>query len=314
MNKTGLTLLGLAAFCGGNANAENLQISTLHPAKVPAALNARTVAVTQFGGSEGIALQNAVELELRRMRDEGVVNFRIVPYDRRSRPDLVISGNGITNIKEYGVIEDRKECIERDTKGKCVTKGKVPVKCLRRDIKFTGSIDVTRGDDRRQLAYWETPMSSSRDFCKDGNIPPLTGSERDAISNWVQSATEKLSGLAPRFVREEIGLLEDKDGLSPDNAARFKTALKLTKSNPSAACAIWQEIDAAQPGHLSTTYNVGLCHEQARRFGEANTYYAKVQRMGQKRSKINSALERLEINKRGEAELAERDKVFAGDR
>jgi len=102
--------------------------------------------------------------------------------------------------------------------------------------------------------------------------------------------------------QESIRVVEDRKGLSREDGERFKNALRLTKTDPGAACRQWQAIADANPAHGASLFNVGLCDEAAGDLDGAERLYRQAAQLS-RAGNIADGLRRIEARRHAARQL-----------
>lgn len=110
------------------------------------------------------------------------------------------------------------------------------------------------------------------------------------------------SAQARTWRRESFRVLEDRKGLSREGGAKFRSALRLTKSDVGAACRQWQAIGQASSGHGATLFNIGLCDEAADDLDAAEGLYRQAAQF-LRASNIAGGLDRIAARRRATRQL-----------
>ena len=264
----GMVLAGVVAASG--TAAETLRIEGVFPAQAREASFLPTIAVGGFGGADGEELADAIERRLAKLGDDGLPHVRLIPPGLK--PDGLLTGRTDVAVSDSDYTETRERCAEKKD-GKCVRKERYRVGCVRRTIAFRADLRLMpRGGGG--LPYQVSKTRDDRhDWCEDSGVASDVGG---TVHGFIESvAAEVRLDLAPHAERYTIRVQESRDGLSPAAAARFRQAVRLTKSDATAACAAFAEVDRMAPDHGSTMFNLALCAEAAGRYAEAGDRYAR---------------------------------------
>lgn len=253
-----------------SAAAETLRVEGIFPAQAREASFLPTIAVGSFDGADGDALADAIERRLATLGADGLPHARLIPPSLR--PDGLLTGHTDVAVADRDYSETRQRCIEKKD-GKCVAKEKYRVACVQRTIDFRADLrlmPLTGGG----LPYSVRKTRDDRhDWCEDSGFPSDVSS---VLHGFVESIADDVRlDLAPHAERYTIRVQERRDGLPPAAAARFKQAVRLTKTDAAAACAAFAEVDRMAPDHGSTTFNLALCAEAAGRYAEAEDRYTR---------------------------------------
>ncbi|GAA0670839.1 hypothetical protein FHT00_000676 [Sphingomonas insulae] len=266
------TLVGgmVAAMTATPAAAETLRVEGVFPAQAREASFLPTIAVGRFDGPDGEELADAIERRLGKLGEDGLPHARLIPPSLR--PDGLLTGGTDVAVADSDYTESRERCVEKKD-GKCVSKQKYRVACVARTIDFRADLRLdTRSGGGQPYAVRKT-RDDRHAWCEDSGVASDVSS---VVHGFIESvAAEVRLDLAPHAESYTIRVQERRDGLSPEVAARFKTAVWLTKRDPAAACAAFAAIDQMVPDNGSTTFNLALCAEAAGRYAEAADRYAR---------------------------------------
>lgn len=285
------------------AQAETLRVSGFHPAGSDAAAALRTVAVEQFGGEAGPDLSFKIEDVLRAARLDGREWMRVVPGPGGGGAEATLRGTAHSEQRFADYTEERERCV-KDDKGNCTSaKEKVKVRCKRRTIDLVVRMRLIAPDG---TLLWsdDRPESSTESWCEDADRDPRS---RSAAT---RSLADRLAmrlrdDFVPRAYAQEVRLDENRKGLSKADANLSKAALKKVRERDFAgACADWRAISTANPAHLPTLYNVGLCAEFAGDFVAAAQSYEKVSAGDRRHDKAQGGLGRIAARERALRQIA----------
>lgn len=266
----GLVAVVIGAMLSAPATAETLRVEGVFPAQAREASFLPTIAVGTFAGPDGEELADAIERRLATLGADGLPHVRLIPPGLR--PDGMLTGRTDVAVADSDYTESRERCVEKKD-GKCVRKEKYRVDCVRRTIDFRADLRLLRRVGGG-LPYAVSKTRDDRhDWCEDSGVASDVGS---VVHGFVESvAAEVRLDLAPHAEHYTIRIQERRDGLPPAAAARFRQAVRLTKTDAAAACAAFAEIDRMVPDHGSTTFNLALCAEAAGRYAEAGDRYTR---------------------------------------
>lgn len=269
MRWAAIVLAGLAIT--GPARAEVLHVAGVFGANARAASLLPTIGIGPFDGAYGGTLADAIERRLSKLGADGVPHAVLVPAGLR--PDGLLSGHTGVNVSTNDYTESRERCVEKNKDGKCVAKQRYQVRCTNR------TIDVRADLVLREARSGEKPYDTTKtrhDFsswCEDRGVASDVGFTVGSMADSI--AQEVRLDLAPHAEDYKVRVREERDGLPPDIAKQFKTAVHLTKSDEHAACDAFAAIDKAVPDQGSTTFNLALCAEAAGRYAEAADRYTR---------------------------------------
>jgi hypothetical protein len=256
------------------ATAETLEINGLYPARYADASTTRTIYVERLSGNAGTALQYELSSRLAEVHVNEDPWFDLRYGRRTSNADAQLSGFADVNIVEGVYFEQRSKCIERDGNKKCTKKEKWSEKCFRRSITLSASISLTKGG-RRSL-YSDRKSETNFDSSCEGPIHLIA--EDDAVDALLALVADDISrDIAPQYRQEKVRVSENRKDMPEAIAQQFKQAVKYTKSDPTAACQLWTDIDNQMPNSGSVIYNLALCAEQRDELDKADALYSRAQ-------------------------------------
>jgi tetratricopeptide (TPR) repeat protein len=258
------------------------------------------IAVESFGGPDGPDLAIRIEDALRSARIEDRPYFRVLPGSAREA-DGVLRGTATAEITRERYAEQRSRCAAKDANGKCTERRKEDVRCFRRRIELVPNIRLIARDGA--LAYADNQSESVQDSRCDDDSSQFRSRETIVRGLADNIAARLRDALAPMQRRESIRVLEDRKGLSREDGEHFKNALRLTKSDPVAACRQWQAISAANANHAATIFNLGLCDEAAGDLDGAEQLYRRAAQLSPA-GNIAGGLERIAARRRAARQLA----------
>lgn len=293
-------LAGLAlAFLSATAQAEVLTVAGAYPADSDGAAAVRSISVERFGGEDGPALALRIEDVLRGAELQGEPWFRVLPG---GNAEAVLRGTAQAETRVSDYTAKRERCVSRDAKDKCTERKKVEVDCRSRTVRLESSLRLIgrRGD---LLFSDDTPEQAEVSWCEGDDRPrPVETMVRELVA---KVAGRLRGALAPTWRSEGIRVLEDRKGLSKDDAARFMGALRLTKTDDAAACRQWQAIVQANPVHGASAFNIGLCAEAAGDLDGAERLYRQAGQLT-RASNVSDGLERIAARRRADRQVADR--------
>jgi hypothetical protein len=259
-------LMASALAWSGVAQAEVLEITGEFPAANREASFLESVSVDRFGGSDGAALQIAIERALAGSQFE-----LLAGRTGRDTAQGSISGSVSSGVDESSFTRKEKQCVSKDDKGKCVKEEQVEIRCKRRIIDVKADIRIVRNTDGRILYSQPKPFREEVEWCRDGS-PQRTA--EDVIEGAIRDIAGSLRGdLVPHVDTYKIRVRESTKGLSKESANRFKELVKLTKRDARGACAGWDAMQPEAAGHPSLLFNLGLCAEQRGAYEDAIKLY-----------------------------------------
>ena len=149
--------LGLFAFSSAS-KAETLSVTAIYPAGSDAAASVRSIAVENFGGSDGPALSLKLEDLLRDVFIERRAWFRVVPALGGADADAILRGNATADVRRDKITLTRKRCQAYDEKKKCTEYKDVEVDCLRRTVTLNYAIRLVRWQGELLYRYDGAPQ------------------------------------------------------------------------------------------------------------------------------------------------------------
>ena len=299
------TILCLAA----PAMAETLPISGSDPASANVNDLLR-LAVDRFEGTDGAAVAQRLEAALGAARFDGRSYYRIVAPESGAPIDALLTGTTRAAVEEVPVTEKRKKCTEYDPadKNKCVKEVEVDIRCRRRTITVAttarlvaikdGLIRYTRPLSARDQQTWCPDRAASR--TAEDYVEWAEGDQVQAIRR----------DLAPIGYAIDVRVDENRKGLAKPAADSFKEAVRLTKSDPSAACEAWAGLTRAAEPTAALAFNLGLCAEMDRDFDAAIDWYGQAQRLGSKNRDIGEGIARVDRHRRALADWDARKRLM----
>lgn len=265
MKRRALLVASVLAWAGV-AQAEVLEITGEFPANHREASFLESISVERFGGSDGAALQIAIERALAGSQFE-LLGGRT----GRDTAEGSISGSVSSGVDESSFRKKEKKCVEKDDKGKCLKEEQVEVTCKRRIIDIKADIRIVRNTDGRIVYSQPKPFREEVSWCPGGG-PGRT--VEDVIEAAIRDVAGSLRGdVVPHVDTYKIRVRENTKGLSKEVANRFKELVKLTKRDPRGACAGWEAMRPEAPGYPSLLFNLGLCAEQSGEYEKALGLY-----------------------------------------
>ena len=254
MKRKALLVASMLAWAG-IARSEVLEITGEFPANNREASFLESVSVDRFGGSDGTALQIAIERAL------GGSQFQLLAgRTGRDTAEGSISGSISSGVDESSFTKKEKQCVSKGENGKCLKEEQVEVRCKRRIIDIKADIRIVRNTDGRILYSQPKPFRDEVEWCRGDNPSRTT---EDVIEGAIRDIAGSLRGdLVPHTDTYKIRVREGTKGLSKETANRFKDLVKLTKRDPQGACRGWDAMQAEAAGYPSLLFNLGLCAEQ----------------------------------------------------
>lgn len=288
-----MTLSGLSTA----AQAEVLTIEGMAPANSPEFAQIQSISIERFGGRDGRALAFELEDRLSAITIFGQPYFDVIGGRSAVQSDASLSGNVTAGVEQFETTAQRRRCVERDDKDKCVTHKNIKVNCLTRIIDFRAQVRATRYSDGRSIYTESFPDKNEQTICF-GDDEDFANSESVIRSMIAGTASAISNDLAPREYREEIRILESRKDMTKAEGNFFKAAIKMTKSNAAEACRMWDEAARNGQVHISLTFNRGLCAEQRGDLEDALDLYEEADRFSPGKLELSQALQRVSDHQR----------------
>ncbi|MDC8755834.1 hypothetical protein OIK40_14385 [Erythrobacter sp. sf7] len=260
--------------------AETITVVGIYPANVDLPGEVEAIAIEPFAGDAGADVELAITDVLGAVTIEGQPWFRIAPpfagrssgvvivADREGQsvsiedsdaPDAVLRGSVMNEVLEQR-LEPRmvEQCVERDDRGDCIRREPRPVPCWEVSVRLDPRI-VLIAADGTQLYSRRAPEIEAASYCRDDNTIPST---LDMASRAIDRIAHAVRvDLAPVNRAREYRVMERRGGLARNDRAVFKHAIRLTKTDPVAACQVFDQMLASNSAQLSVVFNAGLCAE-----------------------------------------------------
>ena len=313
--KFALVALGAASLFPVQAGAETLRVSGIYPAAVDLPGHVEALAIAPFGGDAGADAELAISDALGSVSINGERYFRVIPdagYGEAAS-DALLRGSVHSEV-----LEERAEprivtrCVERNKKGECLETKERAIPCWNLSVRMDPRIVLTAIDGTQMYSHHRSEYESAH-FCRDDtNIPSVIDMGNRMIE---RIANHVRMDLAPRHFSQDHRIMEQRKGLGKADRAAFKQAIRLTKTSASDACAAFDELYQANPGHLSLTFNMGLCAEAFGALDVAQEYYSQARQIDANHSYHRDGAGRLAARWRADAQLAARDdarRVYLG--
>lgn len=273
MRRKRVLLAAAALAWAGIAQCEVLEITGEFAANNREASFLESLSVDRFGGSDGAAIQIAIERAL------GGSQFEILAgRTGRDTAQGSISGSISSGVDESTFKRKEKKCVQKDDKGKCLKEEETEITCRRRIIDVKADIRIVRNSDGRIVYSQPKPFREEVSWCPGGNAGRTA---EDVIEGAIRDIAGSLRGdIVPHVDTYKIRVRENTKGLSKESANRFKEFVKLTKRDAAGACRGWDSMQAEAAGHPSLLFNLGLCAEQRGAYEEAIRFYGDAVRAG----------------------------------
>lgn len=276
---SGFAALGLlAASCAPTQVAINGRF----PANFPQAAELRRITVAAFDGRGGSRMMAAIRAELTSATFDGQRHFAVLDDHGASTGDGaqgVLSGSASIDRSQQNFVEGRRECVARDKDNKCVRHREYNVSCSRLTIRVTASPVLTRLSDSSIVYSEQKSAERNERWCQDQQRRNTEDAMIDAAVASI--ATTIRRDIAPYNSVLNATIKESADGLPRPLATQFSGAVAAAKANNvTGACDMWRAVDAANPGHVWTTFNLGICAEATGDFPGALSRYQRSRELG----------------------------------
>lgn len=297
-----LAICAVALGMASPASAEVLSFGGLVPARSDAAAALDSIQVERFGGYEGEALSFRIEDALRGAELDGRAYFRVLTAGSAGAAQGLLRGTANSDASFEKYTTEKERCI-KGADGKCTdAKEKYKVACQRRKVALEAMLRLTQNDGK--LLWSDDQGETYNDsVCEDDSNPPRA---RNVI---VRDLTARLaarvrSEFVPSKRWESVRVNESRKGLTKEEGEAFKQAVKLTKTDPRAACRAWDELAQTRADHLPTLFNVALCREAQGADQAAGQAYERVLQIDSRSAAAQAGLDRLALNQQARRQLA----------
>lgn len=292
--------LFILAFSATAANAETLPVSWVYPARSDNAAALNSIAIENFGGIDGASLAIRTEDLLRSVSIDGEPYFRILPGGANA--DAVLRGAASADSWKERVTQKRNICVRSEKGGKCLERKDEEIDCTRRIVRLDYRVRLISTETGGVLFAEDGQPEESLVYCpQDKDVRTVEDHVRSLGDNIALSLR---NALAPVERSEGVRVMESRKGLSKADGAVFKDAVRLTKTDASAACAKWAELLRTNPDHLSTAYNVALCAESDSDLGNATIAYQRALALDPGSDYAIIGAQRIEDRLRADRQLA----------
>ena len=302
-------VIGIAALiCAGSvAQAETLPVEGVFAGEANIDARVQTIAFEGFGGDAGPELSFLLSDILSVVEIEGQQWFSIVPAATLNElhaadADLhggdnegagitaVLQGSARTEFWEDSAGTKEVFSCGKKERGDCVEKRKDVYDCHMLNVGYRPMLRLVASDGT--LLYESNEyLKTYQKYCEDEAAAPHPEDLLGSLA--VQYANSVRVDLAPQFRSGKFRILEKRKGLSPDDARSFKKAVRLTKSDPFAACMAFNELEATNRAHVSVLFNIGLCHESQGDLGMARDYYNRTLDLSSEKGEAQAGLDRV---------------------
>jgi hypothetical protein len=295
-----------ALICAGSAvQAETLPVEGVFAGEANIDARVQTIALEGFGGDAGPELSFLLSDILSAVEIEGQRWFSVVPaatLNELHAADADLHGDydaGLTAVLQGSVRTEfweesagTKEVIScgKKERGDCVEKRKDVYDCHLLSVGYRPMLRLVASDG--SLLYESNEdLKTYQKHCEDEAAAPHP--EDLLVSLAAQYANSVRVDLAPQFRSGKFRILEKRKGMSTEDAGRFKKAVRLTKSDPFAACLAFNELEATNQAHVSVLFNIALCHESQGDLGMARDYYNRTLDISSEKDEAQAGLDRV---------------------
>ena len=282
------------------AAAETLTVETYSPALSEAALGVQTLSVDRFAGREGARFSFMVADALQQASIRGRPWFTVL-VDDGPGADAVLEGRVTPHIAEHRFRRKREVCWTYDEDGACSERRKVELDCIRLQADVRPDVRLVRRDGAL-LWTFTSARGDQEEFCPDvDDYPDVRAMIMDVLPDLAHDIRREL---APTGTILPVRIMERRNGLSGDDRDRFRDAVRLTKSDESAACESFERLHSANPEQPSLMFNIGLCAERRGDHPLARARYSAA--LGSERSddEASQGLRRIEDTAAANAQIA----------
>jgi tetratricopeptide (TPR) repeat protein len=313
-----------------SACATTVQVNARFPARNVAASELRRIAVAEFWGPGGGEFGSALQAELANARFDGGNYFTVVDGGRAGIGDgraamtygRSVGAQGVYSGRvEYANMHDEQyvgqefACVVRDNDGNCKKTALVNVPCVKRTFDLAVLPTLTGTANGSVVYSARKSASTNTSWCRGGvqevsDFALIDGARRNIL-------TDIRLDVAPYNSVLQATIKEGKEGLQEDAAKLFDAAVAAAKKRDMGeACRLWQQVDKAQPNHVWTVYDLGVCAETNGDYAAAVASYQRAQSLSPKQDRdVSVALGRVQRLISAKSELdrqkAERDRVAA---
>lgn len=286
--------------------AETASMTGRFPAPYRDAAMLLSISVGRIDGRDGHQLSSAIE---RALGQSG--HFQLQGGRRNGgNADGNLNGGVSSSVEDSYFKRKEKRCTQRDANNKCTKEEEVEIRCTRRIASLNASLRITRYDG--QIVYSVSkPLREQVEWCEGQNAPRLAD---DMITSLVNQVANSVRGdIVPYTDSYRVRFLEGTKGLPKEQVKPFKDIVKQTQRDLRGACQRWAEMDRLVPGHLSITFNLGLCAEAAGDLRGALNWYDRAARIqNQRGGEASTAVGRIQRRMQQDADDAERSRRMRG--
>lgn len=290
---------GLAA----SANAETLSVVVHEPAATEALIGQHRIVVGPFeGGRWGDLLRSYVSGVLNGAAADGEKMYETVHYAESDEGDLVMTGGFFYEDDMFEVEpEVERKCKTRDEDGECTEYSEKVTPCRRAEVNTVAHVEFTRPETGIVLYHFASEETDGITSCSEAYWPSVGGYGEQMLFRAIEAVKAEI---LPRQETEAFRIQESRKGLSKPDRVAFKQAVRLTKSDPEAACDAFEALAPANPDSVSVQFNIGLCDEMRGLPDEAYQHYLDVLDIEPKQKYTRAAMQRLDLRSEAERQIA----------
>ena len=299
-NRAGWVAAAAVAMVAAPVLAETATMTGRFPAPYREAAMLTSLSVGRIDGRDGHQVGSAIERAL------GRAGHFDLQGGRRSggNAEGVLNGGVSSGVEDSYYRRKEKRCTQRDANNKCTKEEEVEIRCTQRVANLTANLRITRTTDGAVVYSVSKPLRQQIDWCEGQSAPRTSEEMIGSMVNEVANAVR--SDIVPYTNTYRIRFLEGTKGLPKDQVKPFKETVKLTQRDLRAACQRWAEMDKAAPGHLSITFNLGLCAEAAGDLRGALGWYERAAQIQGRRGEAQDGVNRIQRRMAADADDAER--------
>ncbi len=291
-----LCLVFLLSACAAPA----LRKDVLRPAQAGEVARLTRLAVKPFEGDHDGRVRAAVESALSSIQVNGRPYFTLIgegapPAQSLGTPlqwskaggkktgprygseGLVQGSVGTHGWRDDSYIEQRRECLVEDAKGRCQFWGNRNLRCTKRRATFAFTPRITARDTGEVLMSQEFSQTEESSGCPDQN-GPIPG--QTLLSRAEDKVMERFrKHVAPHVDTLQIPLvIEDNSAMDPAIKLTLEKGLDLAKDgHPGEACRHFRAAAARHQAGYATAYLQGACAEFEGELDEAEGFYRQAQ-------------------------------------
>ncbi len=280
---SGVVLVLIAAACAPTQVAINARL----PANFPEAAELRRISVAPFEGNGGADFTGAMRAEIVAATFDGQRHFTLVESPsspsaaaaRQANAQGILTGSVFIDRSRNNYREGRRECAARNADNQCVRWREYEVNCTAETVSALVSPNLLRASDGASVYASQKRGERTSRWCTDRQRN--TTDEAMIAAILANIATEVRRDIAPYNSVLNATVSETSDGLPRALATQFDLAVDAAKaSNVATACETWRSVDAAQPNHTWTVYNLGICAEAQGDYINAQALYQRASQLG----------------------------------